>query len=178
MVAKRGRPLSERTKELKRIEEMLKNPPSHIRDLPLNLFTQELLEGMEADQKALLEGYSSAIKHDLIYRLHDFLEDDPNQYPYPETVKEYQRKTEVITDGQKEGGKNLQQKAAELAKQICEKENNKILIDRISPEDLKVHTVAVWIREEWTTRGVGSEKPKSVKQLERYINSYLKNNSK
>ncbi len=177
MVTKRGRPLSERAKELKRIEEMLKNPPSHIKDLLPNLFTQELIEGMEADRKALLEGYSPTIKHDLIYRLHDFLEDDPNQYPDAESVKEYQRKTGVITDGQKEGGKQLQQKAAELAKKICEKDNNKILIGRISPEDLKVHTVAVWIREEWTTRGVGSEKPKSVKQIERYINAYLKNNS-
>lgn len=178
MVTKRGRQLNERTKELKRIEEMLKNPPSHIRDLPPSLFTQELLEGMEEDRKALLKGYSSAIKHELIYRLHDFLEDDPSQYPDSETAKEYQRKAGIVTDGQKKGGKNLQQRAAELANKICEKDNNKILIDRINPEDLKVHTVAVWIHEEWTTRGDESEKSKSVKQIERYINTYLKNNSK
>jgi hypothetical protein len=173
MVTKRGRPLSERAKELKRIEEMLKNPPNHIKDLPPNLFTQELLEGMEADRKALLDGYSSAIKHDLIYRLHDFLEDDPNQYPDAESVKEYQLKTEVITDGQKEGGKQTQEESKRLAELLFDK--NKDLLDRLKPlGNLTVHGVATTIYKEWTTRGDGSEKPKSVKQIERYINAYLK----
>lgn len=177
MVAKRGRPLSERTKELKRIEEMLKKPPSHIRDLPPSLFTQELLEGMEADRKALLEGYSSAIKHELIYRLHDFLEDDPSQYPDPETVKEYQRKAGIVTDGQKEGGKQTQEESKRLAELLFDK--NKDLLGRLKPlGNLTVHGVATTIRKEWTTRGDESEKPKSDRQIERYINAYLKNNSK
>lgn len=177
MVTKRGRPLSERTKELKRIEEMLKNPPSHIRDLPHSLFTQELLERLEADRKALLEGYSSAIKHELIYRLHDFIEDDPNQYPDPEAIKEYQRKAVIVKGGQKEGGKQTQEGSKRLAELLFDK--NKDLLNRLKPlGNLTVHGATTTIYKEWTTRGNESEKPKSIKQIERYINAYLKNNSK
>ena len=176
MVARRGATLSENDKELERIKAMLTNPPSHIRNLPPNLFTQDLIRSLAVGRKAVLEMYSPAINHDCVYRLHDFLEDDPNRYPDPEAVKEYQRKVRAVKDGQKEGGKQTQEKATRFAEILLGK--NKDLLDRRKPlGNLSVHGIATKIFKEWSTRGIG-ESNKSVKQIERYINSYLKNNSK
>lgn len=171
VTAKRGRLPTEQTKETKRINDMLANSPSHISDLEPDVCGQNLIQGLEESRKTLLEGYSPTIKRDLVYRLHNFLEDYPNQYPHPEAVKEYKLKVRAVKDGQKEGGKQTQEKAKRFAEMLLGK--NKDLLDRRKPKgNLTVHGIATIIYDEWPKRGIEGEKPKSVKQITQYIKAY------
>lgn len=171
MAAKRGRPPSQKTIDSRREKDVFKKTMGDIPDFINNEpFPNQLTQGLIDGRKTFHNSQGRTLPLELI-------EATCMDEIDPPVWIEYQQRLKELEAGQKEGGKKIQQKAAELAKQLCGKDDNKILIDRISSEDLTVHEVAVWIHEEWPTRGIGGNN-KSVKQIERYIKSYLKNNSK
>jgi hypothetical protein len=175
MVAKRGRPQSDETKKLrreqerveterKRTENMLDNLPSHIKKLPICQLTQGLANSLEIQSKELLNDYSHRpfTPPNLIFALND-------EVVSPENIKKYRG----YLNAPKKGAEAKRDKGWDKVKEMCGRENNKILIDRISPSDLNINEVAQWIFDEWPTRGIAGEKRKSVRQINRDIKRYL-----
>ena len=159
--AKRGRPISEPTKEKRRLEEMFANPPDHIGEMTETekRDVREMLDNMEGVRKEILKTY----KHSAT---------TPNQHAYDmasigdEMLAGYeerilQRDKEYETrarDFQQSGGKETKKAADVKAEEIYKL--NKSLIDKIRP--LGHHSVtsaAKIILNEWSKRGIDIEKP-------------------
>jgi hypothetical protein len=159
--AKRGRPISEPTKEKRRLEEMFANPPDHIGEMTEaeNRDVQDMLDNMEGVRKEILKTY----KHSAT---------TPNQHAYDmasigdEMLEGYeerilQRDKEYETrarDFQQSGVKETKKAADTKAKEIYKL--NKSLIDKIKP--LGHHSVtsaAKIILLDWNKRGIHGEKP-------------------
>ena len=159
--AKRGRPISESTKEKLRLEKMFANPPEHIREMTEaeTKDVQEMLDNMEETRKEILRTF----KHSAT---------TPDQHAYDmasigdemmegHEEKILQRDEEYETRArnfQQSGGKETKSAADVRAKEIYDL--NKSLIDKIRP--LGQHSVtsaAKIILMGWNNRGIHGEKP-------------------
>lgn len=160
-IAKRGRPISESTKEKRRLDEMFANPHDHIKEMSEaeNRDVREMLGNMEEVRKEILKTY----KHSAT---------TPNQHAYDmasigdEMLEGYeeiilQRDKEYETRSrnfQQTGGKETKKTADTKAKEIYRL--NKALIDKIKP--LGPHSVtsaAKIILLDWNKRGIHGEIP-------------------
>ena len=159
--AKRGRPISESTKEKRRLEEMFANPPKHIKKMTKAEAkdVQEMLVNLEKVRKEILKTF----KHSAT---------TPDQHAYDmasigdemmegHEEKILQRDEEYETRArnfQQSGGKETKKAADVKAEEIYKL--NKSLIDKIRP--LGHHSVtsaAKIILNEWSKRGIDIEKP-------------------
>jgi hypothetical protein len=159
--AKRGRPISEPTKEKRRLEEMFANPPDHIGEMTEaeKRDVREMLLNMEEVRKEILKTF----KHSAT---------TPDQHAYDmasigdEMMEGYEERILQRDEEYETRARNFQKSGSEEAKTVADIKAKKIyklnksLIDKIKP--LGHHSVtsaAKTILNEWNKRGIDGEKP-------------------
>jgi hypothetical protein len=184
MEAKRGRPQSEKNKklmheqelikiELKRVEDMLANPPSHINQLPVCALTAGLINSLKTHREELLNDYRHRplVPPDLIFALNDMVVS-------PEHIEKYK----LYFNAPKKGAEAKQKKGWEKTKILLE--HNRHLLDAVKSGRLSASDAARIIRSKWfkssteddageLDRGIKGMKKKSESQLRKDIRCYL-----
>lgn len=176
MRVKRGRPPSQKTVELRQdkdaFKKMMGDAPDFLKNEPFpNQLTQGVVDGIDEGVKRRRKDFGYKLPVELIDGL---CMDEVD----PQVWDEYQQRLNINAGAQKAGGIAKRDNIRAEVKEMCERETNKTLINRIKPSDLSVNEVAEWIHIEWAKRGIKGAKQKGVRQIRRDIKSYLKNNSK
>ena len=159
--AKRGRPISESTKEMLRLEKMFANPPKHIKKMTKaeTKNVQEILINMEEVRKEILKTFkhSATTPDQHAYDMASI--GDEMMEGHEEIILERDEEYETrARNFQQSGGKETKKAADTKAKEIYKL--NKSLIDKIRP--LGQHSVtsaAKIILMDWNKRGIHGEKP-------------------
>lgn len=163
---KRGRPKTEKTIERERIEEILRNPPPHIRNSTLTPFFFDHKQAEETEKQMLKDHKSPPMPASIVYEIESAGPEFMTHAEIQATVAEYDRIAKNIHQGQITGGKTLADKAAKRIEQVMRK--NSDVIGRLASKSWSVNRAANKIRDEWATRGDGQEKP-STRQLTRWL---------
>lgn len=168
---KRGRPPSQKTLEKRRIDEMLRNPPEHIRAF-------QAVRGQDRDMRALngeevrlqlLKDYkhSATTPNQHAYDMASVGEDPNSAYETSILNNDllYQEQTDA---NQFAGGQAMRANAQHLANKLWEK--NKTLLERSAPLGRVSHSHAAnIILNDWKNKGFGGPPP-----TERTIRRYIK----
>ena len=153
---KRGRPKTEQTIEMERIEEMLRNPPPHIRNSTLTPFPFDHKQAEEIEKQMLKDHKSPPMPADIVFAIESAGPEYMTHAEIQETVVEYDRVA----------GKTLTDRAAERIEQVMRKSSD--VIGKLASGSWSVNQAANKIHEEWDARGDGREKP-STKTLRRWL---------
>lgn len=163
---KRGRPKTERTIERERIEEILRNPPPHIRNSTLTPFSFDHKQAEEIEKQILKDHKSPPTPANIVYEIESAGPENMTHAEIQATVTKYDRVGKYIHEGQIKGGKTLSDKAAKRIEQVMRK--NSDVIGKLASGSWSVNRAANKIRDEWDARGDGQEKP-STRQLRRWL---------
>jgi hypothetical protein len=163
---KRGRPKTERTIERERIEEMLRNPPPHIRNSTLTPFPFDHKQADEIEKKMLKDHKSPPMPAKIVYEIESAGPENMTHAEIQATVTKYNRVAKYIHEGQITGGKTLADKAAKRIEKVLQK--NSDISEKVASESWSVNRAANKIHEEWDARGDGQKKP-STKTLRRWL---------
>jgi hypothetical protein len=184
----RGRPPSQETIEMRRIEEMFKNQPEHIKQADLT-HQDGMLKNLDETEAKILSDYKSypTVPHSHIFEMASVGDESLQGYDLLIIERDDSLKNDIQIDRQT-GSNVTKENAAKIAKELCEK--NKILLERMKPfGNLSKSETAKRIKAQWkdipvesrqpgeenlACRGVddfGSEPGKipSVRTIERYI---------
>ena len=118
---KRGRPKTEETMDRERIEEMLRNPPSHIRDskrTPI-IFDHKQAEAIE--KQMLKDHKSPPMPASIVFAIESAGPEFMDETEIQATVAEYKRVAEEIHKGQLAGGKKLADRTSERIAQVLKR---------------------------------------------------------
>jgi hypothetical protein len=163
---KRGRPKTERTIERERIEEMLRNPPPHIRNSTLTPFPFDHEQAEEIEKQMLKDHKSPPMPAKIVYEIESSGPENMTHAEIQATVAEYDRIAKNIHQGQITGGKTQADKAAKRIEQVMRK--NSDVIGKLASGSWSVSRAANKIHDEWDARGDGQKKP-STRQLRRWL---------
>jgi len=170
---KRGRPKTEKTLERERIEEMLRNPPSHIRDskrTPI-IFDHKQAEAIE--KQMLKDHKSPPMPASIVFAIESAGPEFMDETEIQATVAEYTRVAKNIYQGQIAGGKKLADRAAERIEQVLKR--NPDIAEKVASGAWRVNRGAMKIYDEWDKRGDGLQRP-SVRNITRWLNIFLAKN--
>ena len=163
---KRGRPKTERTIEKERIEEMLRNPPPHIRNSTLTPFPFDHKQAEEIEKQMLKDHKSPPMPAKIVYEIESAGPENMTHAEIQATVTKYDRVAKYIHEGQITGGKTLADKAAKRIEQVMRK--NSDVNGKLASGSWSVNRAANKIHEEWDARGDGQKRP-STKTLRRWL---------
>ena len=153
---KRGRPKTERTIERERIEEMLRNPPPHIRNSTLTPFPFDHKQAEEIEKQMLKDHKSPPMPANFVYEIESAGPENMTHAEIQATVTKYDRVAKYIHEGQITGGKTLADKAAKRIAKVLQK--NSDIAEKVASGSWSVTRAANKIHEEWDARGGRSEK--------------------
>lgn len=163
---KRGRPKTEQTIEMERIEEMLRNPPPHIRNSTLTPFPFDHKQAEEIEKQMLKDHKSPPMPSNIVYEIESAGPENMTHAEIQATVAEYDRVAKNIHQGQITGGKTIANRAVERIAKVLQK--NSDIAEKVASGSWSVTRAANKIHEEWDARGDGQKKP-STKTLRRWL---------
>lgn len=163
MAKQRGRPKKAETTEREKTEIWLKNLPAHYHmSTEEREKTQELLDGLEQQQKIMLSQHLQTISNELIYAYEsvghrELFEETPELLAEEaKVVEKYNVIVEATKHGQKEGGVTTAQKAFQRAKPFWDK--NPDFFEAMG-RPRNANTTAQRIIDNWANRGDGGKVP-------------------
>ncbi len=177
---KRGRPKNKSTKERERIEEMLRNPPPHIRNSKRKPLTFDHKQAEEIEKQMLKDHKSPPMPANIVYGIEsagpEFMTDDEIAL----TQAEYTRIKENIHQGQIAGGHKLTDNKNSRREKVFQK--NPVLLQKLSSGIWTANRVANKFFDEWdaiqphgrllgevhSARGDGLKKP-TIRNLTRWL---------
>jgi len=167
---KRGRPAGAVTIEMRRIKELLSNPPAHakFKSDEAARENQTLLENLEAAEKQILRQYrtSATIPKSHAYEMAS-LGDESLQGFESEIIARDQQYRMDAERARSKGGQARGDEPNSRAKRLAE--INKDLIQKVNSGEMRSREAARLIHRRWQTRGVPDLPQPSQKTLERDI---------
>ena len=169
-LSKRGRPLCAATIEKQRIEDLLTNPPSHIRPMTKEERREmdSMLDSFDKAEKEILREYrtSVTIPKSHAYEMASLGDESLNGFESEILARDKQyliNAERSRTKGGQGRGNELKFRARRLA------EINQDLIKKVESGEISVGEVARRIHSRWLKRGVPGTSRPSQKTLERHI---------
>ena len=167
---KRGRPISERTIEKRRIKELLENPPAHVR--PMNeeerCEIDSMLDSFGKVEKQILRQYrtSATIPKSHAYEMASLGDESLQSFESTIVARDQQYQMDARRTRSK-GGQARGNEPHFRAQKIAE--INKDLIKKVKSGQISAGEAARRIHSRWQTRGVPGIRQPSQKTLERDI---------